>query len=314
VVLGCPRTLGDSGAASAISDAPRHRRRRLSRRAGLAALALIVLAPAGALAADMPEMLRGSYAPTYTRWEGFYFGVQGGETFGSADFSNSTQSMISYILADTELQSIISNWQTLPKGSTSGQSYGGFVGYNYQWNDVVLGAELNYNHMSINTGQQGSLGPILVPGASLPDGSTVLYSATLNSAASVAINDIVTARARAGWTFDRFMPYGFAGLAVGQTDVSRFVDVTVYKSTTPPPVDGIASPQGPFLSVPFPRNPQSQSQVGVIAYGFTAGLGIEVALLQNVFARAEWEFIQFPNINDFRVEMNSMRAAVGLKF
>jgi outer membrane immunogenic protein len=222
--------------------------------------------------------------------------------------------MISYILAETELQSIISNWQTLPKGSTGGQSYGGFVGYNYQWDDVVLGAELNYNHMSINTGQQGSLGPILVPGASLPDGSTVLYSATLNSAASVAINDIVTARARAGWTFDRFMPYGFAGLAVGQTDVSRFVDVTVYKSTTPPPVNGIPSPQGPFLSVPLPRNPQSQSQDGVIAYGFTAGLGIEVALLQNVFARAEWEFIEFPNINDFRVEMNSMRAAVGLKF
>ena len=30
----------------------------------------------------------------------------------------------------------------------------------------------------------------------------------------MAINDIMTARLRGGWTFDRFMPYGFIGLAV----------------------------------------------------------------------------------------------------
>ena len=32
----------------------------------------------------------------------------------------------------------------------------------------------------------------------------------------------MTARARAGWTFDRFLPYGFAGVAVGRADVSRY--------------------------------------------------------------------------------------------
>jgi opacity protein-like surface antigen len=317
--MGCPRTLGDSGAASAISDAPRHHRRSLSRRAGLAALALIVLAPAGALAADMPEMLRGSYAPTYTRWEGFYFGVQGGETFGSADFGNANQSMVSYILAETELQNIVSKWTTLPKGSTGGASYGGFIGYNFQWDDVVLGAELNYNHMNISTGQHDSIGPILVPGANLPDGSTVLYSVTETSAASVAIHDIVTARARAGWTFDRFMPYGFAGLAVGRADASTFATLAgSTKTTTPPPTSGpggISIPGTPVTGpLDLPRDPQSQSQAGLIAYGFTAGLGVEVSLLQNVFARAEWEFIEFPNISDFRVEANSVRAAVGLKF
>jgi hypothetical protein len=52
----------------------------------------------------------------------------------------------------------------------------------------------------------------------------------------------------------------------------------------------------------------------MIAYGFTAGLGVEMALLQNVFVRAEWEFIQFPNIADFRVSANSARLGVGLKF
>ncbi len=312
--MGCPRTSGDSDGASAISDAPRHRRRGFSRRAGLAALVLIVLAPAGARAADMPEFLRGSYTPTYTRWDGFYFGGQAGKTFGSADFGNATQSMVSYILADTELQNIVSNWTTLPKGSTGSASFGGFVGYNFQWDDVVMGAELNYNHMSIKTAQQGQIGPILVPGANLPDGSTVLYSATVTSAASVAINNIVTARARAGWAFDRFLPYGFFGLAVGQADVSRFATLAgSTKTTTSPstPAGFIVHPSGPL---DLPRDPQSQAQSGLIGYGFTAGLGIEVLLLQNVFARAEWEFIEFPNINDFRVEANSVRAAVGLKF
>jgi hypothetical protein len=99
--MGCPRTSVASGAASAVSGASNSRHQSL--RAGLAALALILLAPAGAVAADMPEFLRGSYSPSYTRWDGFYVGAQGGKTFGTADFSNSTASMISYILANTEL-------------------------------------------------------------------------------------------------------------------------------------------------------------------------------------------------------------------
>jgi opacity protein-like surface antigen len=52
----------------------------------------------------------------------------------------------------------------------------------------------------------------------------------------------------------------------------------------------------------------------VIAYGFTAGLGVEVAVVQNLFVRAEWEFVEFPNISDIRVSANSARVGVGLKF
>ena len=165
---------------------------------------------------------RHIHALTYTRWEGFYVGAQGGETFGSVNFGNATQSMVSYMLANnTDLQGIVSDWTALQKGSSGGASYGGFVGYNWQWDDVILGAELNYSHMSIGVGAQNSVGPIPIAGA--PQGaSTVLYSVTLTSAASLTIHDIMTARARAGWTFDRFMPYAFAGVAVGRADISSF--------------------------------------------------------------------------------------------
>ncbi len=120
--------IGDFGRAAYCRRDSSRRGRGL--RAAFAALALILMAPAGAVAADMPEFLRGSYTPSYTRWDGFYFGAQAGETFASADFSNANQSMLSYILSNTELQDMVSSWTTLPKGSTGGQSYGGFVGYN----------------------------------------------------------------------------------------------------------------------------------------------------------------------------------------
>ncbi len=187
--MGWLRTSVASGAPSAISGAPHSRHRDLSRRgrglrAGLAALALILLAPAGAVAADMPEFLRGSYSPSSTRWDGFYFGAQAGETFASGDFGNANQSALNYILSNTELQNKVSGWTTLPKGSTGGASYGGFIGYNWQWSDVVLGAELNYNHMSLKNGAQDSIGPLIVTGANLPDGSTVYYTVTVASAAT----------------------------------------------------------------------------------------------------------------------------------
>jgi outer membrane immunogenic protein len=307
--MGWPRTSVASGAASAVSGASNSRHQSL--RAGLAALALILLAPAGAVAADMPEFLRGSYSPSSTRWDGFYFGGQAGKTFGTADFSNATGSMVSYMLANTELQGIVSDWTALSKSSTGSRSFGGFIGYNFQWDDVVLGGELNYNRMSLGTAAQDTVGPILIPGATRPDGTTVQYSITETSSASVTIHDIVTARARAGWTFDRFMPYGFAGLAVGRADVSRFATlagstITTTSTDTPPVVT--------LGCLCLPRDPQSLSQGGLIAYGFTAGLGVEVALMQNLFVRAEWEFIEFPNVADFRVQVNSARVGVGLKF
>jgi outer membrane immunogenic protein len=256
-----------------------------------------------------------SRAPVFPRWDGFYFGGQIGRSFGSADFSKASSSQISYILANTELENLVSDWTTLPKGSSATQSYGGFIGYNFQWGEVITGVELNYNHMAFKNGAADSVGPIQVPGANLPDGSTVLYNVTVASSASVAITDIMTARARAGWTYDRLMPYGFAGLAVGRADVFRSSSVTGTKSTQAPadPVTGITPP--PIVgALNLPRNPQTQAQNGLIAFGFSAGLGLEVGLLPNVFLRAEWEFVQFPNISDMRVSVNSVHAAVGLKF
>jgi opacity protein-like surface antigen len=63
----------------------------------------------------------------------------------------------------------------------------------------------------------------------------------------------------------------------------------------------------------LPRNPQIQSQTQIV-YGFTLGMGVDIQLTPSVFFRAEYEFIQFPDISDFRVAMNSVRGGLGVKF
>ena len=274
---------------------------------------------------DLPDFaLRGSDTPvigppTYPRWDGFYFGAQAGRTFGSADFSNGSSSLISYILANSELQDTVSNWTTLPKSTTASQSYGGFIGYNIQWGEVITGIELNYNHMALNAGAQDSAGPLVVPGAPLANGSTVQYAITVASKASVAISDIMTARARAGWTFDRLMPYGFVGLAVGRADITHSASVTGTKTTTTQPIFDpitgalIVGPISSTANLTLPRNPQSESK-SQIAYGVSAGLGVEIGILPNVFLRGEWEYVSFANISDVRVQTNTVRAGIGLKF
>lgn len=259
--------------------------------------------------------LRGTQTPVlrepiYPRWDGLYFGVQGGMSAGTADMSGATGSMVSYILANTELQGLVSDWTTLAPRSSSTQSYGGFIGYNVQWGEVITGVELNYNRMKFQTGGADSVGPIQVPGANLPDGSTVLYNVTVASNATIAISDIMTARVRAGWAYERLLPYGFVGLALGRADTSRTASVTGTKSVT----DTSTPPVTVTGALVLPRNPQSESKEGQVVYGFAAGLGVELGLLPNLFLRAEYEFVQFPNINDIRVVVNSGRVGLALKF
>jgi outer membrane immunogenic protein len=256
--------------------------------------------------------------PVYRNWQGFYAGGQVGRNWASADFSNATQSQISYILANTELQNEVSGWQTLPKSSTGGMTFGGFAGYNAQWAEAVTGVELNYHHVGLKLNAHDSIGPILVSGANLADGSTVQYSVAVASQAGVTIHDILTARARFAWAFDRWLPYAFFGGAAGSAETTSFTTLNVRKAITPPPTtdafgNSIPQPQGPFNPVTLPRNPQSETR-NLFAYGYTAGLGVDVAVTSNLFLRAEWEYVQFATIGDVKVNVNTVQAGVGIRF
>ena len=249
-------------------------------------------------------------APTYWNWSGSYIGGQGGYSFANAAFGNASNAQIAYILRDTFLESIVSNWTTMPSGDTSNFNYGAFIGFNAQWEDLILGAEANYSRSQLSAASSAVTGPILVHySGTPPSGHDYSYSVTTSSNASVTITDILTLRGRAGWAAGPLLPYGFVGAAFGRADVSRSASVSalLYDTDTTTSTTTISA-------VALPSSPQQEVKDGNFVYGFTGGFGVDTALLPNIFLRAEWEYVQFPSIKGVNVTINSARAGIGIKF
>jgi opacity protein-like surface antigen len=250
-------------------------------------------------------VLRGSTAyqpgaPTYFSWSGFYAGGQFGYSAARLDFANATASQIAFVLRESALEnrSHVSSWQMLENQDTTATSYGGFIGYNYQLENVVLGMELNYNRSSVSGASSSTLSRGVTPG----DG--YLYHTTVSSAASMKITDFGTVRARAGYVYGRFMPYATIALAGGRADVAR--SSTVFGSYEL--ADGTSPSTTPFS---FPT--QSEGKTAFIwGYGFSAG--VEVALAPGTFVRGEYEYVQFLPFQGMSAGISTARAAAGIRF
>ena len=131
----------------------------------LCSVALIcsVLAAEPASAADWPgapPVLRGSVSPGFVRWDGWHAGLQAGFGNMNADFGNSTRSLVAFILRNSTLEAegAPSTWTALPSNTTNGAVFGGFVGYNWQWSELVVGWDLAYKRpASLNSTAGDSL-------------------------------------------------------------------------------------------------------------------------------------------------------------
>ncbi len=183
--------------------------------------AMCVAAMSGSRAADLSDLpiLRGPVGLSSTRvnWQGFYAGGQG--AFGTSDinFTGATRSVAQRLLANTAIEAFggVAEWPVLGKMSVHGTAWGAFAGYNSQWDDIVLGVELNYLHGSFGGTQTDSMSRFFNAGGGFTD--TVTYQAT----ASMKISDIATGRLRAGYAIGSFLPYMFGGFAMGQADIIR---------------------------------------------------------------------------------------------
>src|ERR1700704_1699943 len=164
---------------------------------GLVLAAVVFGAVSGAQAGDMPDSLRGSLpagpAPT-VNWQGYYIGGQAG--YGSSDenFNGSTSNMIAALLANTtiEAEMQVSRWNLgLGKESARTSGFGGFAGYNSQWDDVVIGVEASYLHGafggSSTATEARSSGVPLFPG-------NFIHDVTATSQAAISIKDMATLR------------------------------------------------------------------------------------------------------------------------
>ncbi|MGO4712264.1 outer membrane protein [Bradyrhizobium sp. 2TAF24] len=274
----------------------------------------------GAQAADLPDLsdlpiLRGGITDglshSAVNWQGAYVGGQVGYSSANMDFSKATSSLTSFLYQNIRYASTVSNWTLLGKSSPTSTSFGGFVGYNAQWDDVVLGIEANYSRLSgLNGSATNSLPSINIPqGCTAPPPATTdICGIQLSGTAAAKVTDVLTLRGRAGWAIDNFMPYMFAGLALGRADITR-------TATTVETNDYYNSTTGKYVQSDPPLvQSTTQGGGGTFVYGYTAGLGLEAMLIGGVFARAEYEYVKFTNIKDISINISTVRAGVGYKF
>lgn len=260
-------------------------------------------AVSAAHAADMPDFLRGGLtdglSPTSVNWQGFYVGGQAG--YGSSDenFTRSQENLLTALLSDNVIQEMgVPQWNLgLGKQSSRSSAFGGFTGYNWQWDDVVLGVEASYMHGSF--GGTASASKELVSSAPLSD--NFFHDVAVKSTSSIAISDMATFRGRAAYSWGCFLPYLFGGFALGRADI-------VHTATVNDAVSLAAL--GPFI--PLGTLTANDALHNHLIYGYTAGLGVDVNLIGGLFLRAEWEYVRFTTSVDTNI--NTVRAGLAYKF
>jgi opacity protein-like surface antigen len=268
------------------------------------AAAVMLGSVASAQAADMPDFLRGSLPGGYSppvNWRGFYLGGQAAWANSTQNFSGSTmdRSLFPKVVAGNVVGEIPGLTAPIPFGlSSKGTTgFGAFTGYNWQWDEAVLGLDISYLHGGFG-GSVSAVRQFASTGA-LSDG--LFHDPKVTSTSTIGISDYATFRARAGYAYNCFMPYAFGGFALGYASVLSSVRVDDFAS-------GAAG--GPFFAVsPFSGISAGENHV---IYGYTAGLGVDINLYAGLFVRAEWEYVRFTQQVD--VNMNTVRAGLGYKF
>ncbi len=263
--------------------------------------AVMIALSVSAQAADMPDYLRGSvggYTPV-TNWQGFYFGGQGAWASSTSTFSGSTMdhSVFANLIYGNPIGQIPGITAPTPFGTSSKAStaYGAFLGYNWQWDDVVAGLEMSYLHGNMGSGV--SAASQFASSGRLSDG--LFHDPLVTSTSAVSISDYATFRGRAGYAFGCFLPYAFGGFALGYSDTTTTVKITDFVS------DGTSSGVFPPISA-------THAGENHLTYGYTGGLGVDVKLMSGLFMRAEWEYVRFTQQVDTNI--NSLRLGLGYKF
>jgi outer membrane immunogenic protein len=268
---------------------------------GLAMCAVLAIWPGErARAADWP--LRGSLAPqpTYVRWDGWQFGVEAGWGTLRNDFGNSTSPLVAFILRNTtqEAEFAPSTWTTLPANTTNGPVFGGYIGYNMQWDQLVVGVDLGYKYANLATGASDSIARQFVTSDNFTN------TVSIDARATFKLVDYATLRARAGYAWGNFLPYAVVGIAAGRFNYGT--TVTVHSTGTPnPPPPGTA-----FVL----DETASSGKTNAIVGGVAAGLGVDWAVTPGMYLRAEWEYVAFAPVNGSRSNINTGKVGVGARF
>ena len=304
---------------------------RKSSRALLAALSLA--GPATARAADLDyDFLRGpDYDPpvavTTIDWSGVYLGGHGGYSSAALGFQKSYQPLIFQRTHDSTAESDFgaSNLLTSRSRRVGDVSFGGYAGYNVQYDDVVVGIEVDYTSFGRGGGSSDSISRIKT------NSLGYLETVGLQGASSTKINDFGTIRARAGYAFGNLLPYVTGGFAIGRARIADgvFIQDSGYNATTfnanqalttgkPAHVEnfgyrtGTFSQTDPTTGIPY-ANYASRSKTKTVG-GVALGGGLEYAITPNILLRAEYQYVLFNDFDGHKANLNTVRGGAAVKF
>ncbi len=166
----------------------------LAARAG----ALLILSAAGgqALAADLPYKAPRAAAPAPWSWSGLYGGIHGGYGWGDNSYSFAPGAGFVNTFAPTIGGGSFSS-------GMSGGIFGGHLGFNQQYGNLVVGLEGAFDWTGLNSLVTQPFTPLIVP-------MTATYRTDLEWAASIT--------PRLGFSSQNWLFYVKGGLAAGQVN------------------------------------------------------------------------------------------------
>jgi outer membrane immunogenic protein len=235
------------------------------KKAVVAAAALVSLAAIGSAGAADMALKAPTPVPIYD-WTGFYIGASWGTRLSDADWTTTCLEP-GRAPCPTALPNRLNFQNSVPLNS-NGARWGGYAGYNWQYQNMLVGAEVDGAWVDSSAFVTG------IPGAEDP---TVAGSPGLDSAKIRTTWD-ASVRGRLGWIVTgNVLLYGTAGASWIHAEASATCGTAF-------PV-GWCGATSPFLG--------TTQTVSTTRVGWTAGGGMEVMVTPNWLARAEYRFFNY---------------------
>lgn len=287
---------------------------RASHFAAIGPTALIACALASPQAVQAADYLRGSQieqpieSPAFSSgrfdWSGFYFGGFAGQSEAEFEPGPGLPDLARSAFRNTTLGQTVDMGQfVVEQGSKrdSGTNFGGFAGYNFLFGDVVLGLEADYTRAD-----QGYGFTDFIARRSFAGGQVIDWS--MDTRLGARLHDYATARLRMGFAYGRIMPFATIGAAFGRFDAFSTIDATAAIVT-----NAYTAAETSRMAMGYPL------RVGVArkdtwGFGMAFGAGVDWAVTDNLFLRAEYQYVAFGEVEGTSTTVNTGRVAAGLKF
>jgi outer membrane immunogenic protein len=282
----------------------------------IAASAALLAASLPSLAADMggpPAVLRGTIpAETGIDWSGFYAGGTASYLNASLNRNNQqgqTEPLLSRLVRGSIVETGVNAMPLIDQGSyrTNRMGFGIFTGYNWTSEGAVFGVELDYTRASIENEISGARSG-RVTGTDTPQ---TTYDWTAITSKRSKITDFGTIRARLGYAYGNFMPFFTGGVALGRSAETRSAGISGVQYLSSDGYCDFALSCGRTNYTPASINEGNRAKLNV---GYTVGLGFEYAFTNNIFVRAEYQHIRFPDVSSTTMQINQARVGAGVKF